>query len=405
MIYSILHRVSLALATEHQEVSIIYFSIVLSIYMKEKNIRKSAKRYAKQKYLLAAINIAAGLAFLLFMALIASKHLKNLLLLFVTNECLLIALYLIAFIIIYEVITVPLSFYSGFILEHRFNLSNQFVLGWLKNEGKTLLLSLVIVIPVIEAIYFFLRNYPNIWWIFAGILWLFLTVILTKFMPTLILPLFYKSVPISDEKLKDKLLRLAEGAGINVEGIYRINLSKDTKKANAALIGLGATRRILLSDTLISSFSHEEIEAVFAHEVAHHVYHHTLKMLIVAGICGFAGFALCYYILPVAIQLSLRAEGEAIPIHDIAAFPLLILVLSAFGFILLPLQNAYSRRLEKTCDIYSIEKTGNKAAFISMMNKLAEQNLADREPNRIIEILFYDHPPISKRIALAERLK
>lgn len=368
---------------------------------------KSEKRYAKQKYLLVAINIAVGVAFLLIMAFAASTHLKNLLSLFVTNEWLLIALYLTVFIIIYEIIDLPLSFYGGFILEHRFKLSNQAIPGWLKNEGKALLISLVIAIPVIEAIYFFLRTLPHIWWIFAGALWLFLTVVLTKFMPTVLLPLFYKSVPIEDEELKGKLRKLAEGADINVEGVYRINLSKDTKKANAAFVGLGGTRRILLSDTLLSKFSHEEIEAVFAHELAHHVYRHVFKMLIVAGICGFAGFALCHYVLPASIQLSLRSAsgGEAIPIHDIAAFPLLILVLSAFGLILLPLQNAYSRWHEKTCDIYSIEKTDNPAAFVSMMNKLAEQNLADKEPNRLIEILFYDHPPISKRIALAERLK
>ncbi|HHT9125179.1 MAG TPA: M48 family metallopeptidase [Candidatus Brocadiia bacterium] len=368
-------------------------------------IEQSAKRYAKQKYLLAAINIAVGLAFLVFMSAsggFASMYLKNLLSLLTTNECLLIALYLPAFIIIYEIIAMPLSFYGGFVLEHRFNLSNQTVVSWLKNEGKTLLISLIISIPIVEAIYFFLRNYPNIWWIFAGAVWLFLTVVMTKFMPILILPLFYKSIPIEDEELKDKLLRLATGAGLNVEGIYRINLSKDTKKANAALTGLGSTRRILLSDTLLNSFSHEEIEAVFAHELAHHVYRHVFKMLIVASICGFAGFALCHYVLSIAIQLSLRAEGEAIPIHDIAAFPLLVLVLSAFGFVLLPLQNAYSRWLEKDCDVYSIRKTGNPSAFISMMNKLAEQNLADKKPNRLIEILFYDHPPISKRIALAE---
>ncbi len=363
---------------------------------------KSAKRYANLKYLLAAINIAIGLAFLLFMALLASTHLKNLLssaLGGVTNECLLIALYLTAFIIIYEIITLPLSFYGGFILEHRFNLSNQTVPGWLKNKGKTLLISLVIIIPVIEAIYFFLRNFPHIWWIFAGAFWLFLTVVLTKFMPTLILPIFYKSIPIEDEELKDKLLRLAKGVGVKVAGVYRINLSKDTKKANAALVGLGGTRRILLSDTLISAFSHEEIEAVFAHELAHHVYRHILKMLIAAGIGGFVGFALCHYVLRDAISLFGFQS-----LHDIAAFPLLILVLSAFGLLLLPLQNAYSRMLEKACDVYSIKKTGNPAAFISMMNKLAEQNLADREPNWVIEILFYDHPPISKRIALADRI-
>jgi STE24 endopeptidase len=221
---------------------------------------------------------------------------------------------------------------------------------------------------------------------------------MAKLAPVLIFPLFYKSVPIDKEDIKEGLLSLAEGTGINIEGVYKINLSKNTKKANAALAGLGSTRRVLLSDTLIDSFSLAEIRSVFAHELGHHVYHHIRKQLIIGSISGFVGFALCHYVLTKAITIL----GYQY-IHDIAAFPILCLVLGAFGFILMPIQNAYSRKLERECDRYAIKKTNNPEAFISTMDKLAEQNLADRNPNRLIEILFYDHPPISKRIEMARK--
>jgi STE24 endopeptidase len=221
---------------------------------------------------------------------------------------------------------------------------------------------------------------------------------MAKLAPVLIFPLFYKSVPIDKEDIKEGLLSLAEGTDINIEGVYKINLSKNTKKANAALAGLGSTRRVLLSDTLMDSFSLAEIRSVFAHELGHHVYHHIRKMLIIGSISGFLGFALCHYVLTKMVAILGYQH-----IHDIAAFPILCLVLGAFGFILMPIQNAYSRRMEMACDRYAIKRTNDPEAFISAMDKLAEQNLADRNPNRLMEILFYDHPPISKRIEMARK--
>jgi STE24 endopeptidase len=221
---------------------------------------------------------------------------------------------------------------------------------------------------------------------------------MAKLAPVLIFPLFYKSVPIENEDIKKGLEFLAEGTGINIQGVYKINLSKNTKKANAALAGLGSTRRVLLGDTLLDSYSLAEIKSVFAHELGHHVYHHIWKMLVIGTITGGLGFAICHYVLSIMIAI-LGFQS----IHDIAAFPVICMVLGALAFVLMPIQNAISRRFERECDRYAIEKTNDPEAFISAMDKLAEQNLADRTPNRLIEFLFYSHPSISKRIEMAKR--
>ncbi|MFQ5713521.1 MAG: M48 family metallopeptidase [Candidatus Scalinduaceae bacterium] len=355
-----------------------------------------SKNYSIQKYILAVIGMAVALIYLVLMAVFGSNILKYFLLLITTNQYVLIALYIFFFTIILDLITIPLSFYGGFVLEHIFKLSNQSLFGWVKDELKKFFISLVLLIFLVQIIYIFLRNFPHSWWIFTTIFWIFFSIIMAKLAPVLIFPLFYKSVPIDKEDIKEGLLSLAEGTGINIEGVYKINLSKNTKKANAALAGLGNTRRVILSDTLIDSYSLAEIRSVFAHELGHHVYHHIRKLLIIGSISGFVGFALCHYVLTKAITILGYQH-----IHDIAAFPILCLVLGAFGFILMPIQNAYSRRLERECDRYAIKKTNNPEAFISTMDKLAEQNLADRNPNRLIELLFYDHPPISKRIEMA----
>ena len=366
--------------------------------MKKEQSAQLSKKYSIQKYTLAVIGMAVALIYLVLMALFGSDIIKSILLLITTNQYVLIALYIFIFTILLDLITIPLNFYRGFILEHIFKLSNQTFLGWVKDELKKFLMSLVLLTLLVEIMYIFLRNFPGSWWIFTTIFWIFFSIIMAKLAPVLIFPLFYKSVPIDKEDIKEGLLSLAEGTAINIEGVYKINLSKNTKKANAALAGLGSTRRVLLSDTLMDSYSLAEIRSVFAHELGHHVYHHIRKMLIIGSISGLVGFALCHYVLTKAITILGYQH-----IHDIAAFPILCLVLGAFGFILMPIQNAYSRRMERACDRYAIKRTIDPEAFISTMDKLAEQNLADRNPNRLIEILFYDHPPISKRIEMARK--
>ena len=370
----------------------------MSDNIKNQSIELS-KKYSLQKHILAINGIIVALIYLVFMCLFGSNILKHLISLITVNQYLLIALYILVFVIIIDIITIPLSFYGGFVLEHIFKLSNQKFLGWVKDEIKKFLISLALLVLLVEIMYIFLRNFPNTWWIFVTIIWIFFSIIMAKLAPVLVFPLFYKSVPIENEEITEGLESLAEGTGINIQGVYKINLSKNTKKANAALAGMGSTRRVLLGDTLLDSYSLAEIKSVFAHELGHHVYRHIWKMLVIGTITGGLGFALCHYVLSKLIGVFGYQS-----IHDIAAFPVICMVLGVLGFILMPIQNAISRRFERACDRYAIEKTNDPEAFISTMDKLAEQNLADRTPNRLVELLFYSHPPISKRIEMARNI-
>jgi STE24 endopeptidase len=369
--------------------------------MSENSKKKStvlSKRYSLQKRILTISGLIVALLYLLFMGLFGSNILKNLISLVTVNEYLLIALYVFVFIIIIDILTIPLSFYGGFILEHIYGLSNQKFSGWIKDELKKFLLSLPLIIIMVEIMYIFLRNFPNTWWIFVTIIWIFFSVIMAKLAPVLIFPLFYKSVPLDNKEVKESLESLAEGTGISIQGVYRINLSKNTKKANAALAGMGSTRRVLLGDTLLDSYSPAEIKSVFAHELGHQVYHHIWKMLAIGTISGCLGFAFCHLVLS-NVTTALGYQN----IFDIAAFPAVCMALAVSGFVLLPIQNAISRRFERVCDKYAIEKTSDPEAFISTMEKLAEQNLSDLTPNSLIEFLFYSHPAISKRIEMAKK--
>ena len=363
----------------------------------KKQSTELSKRYSLQKHILTLLGLAIAMFYLLFMGFFGSNILKHLISFVTVNEYLLIALYIPLFIIIIDVITIPLSFYRGFVLEHIYELSNQKISGWIKDELKKFLISLPLVIVMVEILYIFLRNFPGSWWIFVTVIWIFFSVIMAKLAPVLIFPLFYKSVPLENKEVKEGLESLAKGTGINIQGVYKINLSKNTKKANAALAGIGSTRRVLLGDTLLDSYTPAEIKSVFAHELGHHVYQHIWKMLAIGTVSGFFGFAFCHLVLTKVI-VDLGYQN----IHDIAAFPAVCMALAVSGFILLPIQNAISRRFERACDKYAIEKTNDPDAFISTMEKLAEQNLADRTPNRVVELLFYSHPPISKRIEMAK---
>jgi STE24 endopeptidase len=211
-------------------------------------------------------------------------------------------------------------------------------------------------------------------------------------------PIFYKFEPLENEELKRRLIVLSERAGTRVRGVYKWHLSEKSKKANAALTGLGATRRIILADTLLDNYSDDEIEAVLAHELGHHVHRHILKSIFVqAGITLF-GFWLADQVLRYAVERRNLFETMS----DFADLPLLILVATGLSFLLMPALNAYSRFNERQADRYCFQSVTSVEPFISSMNKLAEQNLSEKTPARWVEWLFHSHPATVKRVAAAE---
>ena len=296
-----------------------------------------------------------------------------------------------------ELLTVPVDFYSGFILEHRYHLSNQTLAGWLWKRLKSYLVGGVLGLSLIGGLYYLLWLTGAWWWLWATAGWLAVTLILGRLLPVVILPIFYKVTPLDDASLLDRFKKLTAGTSLMIEGVYQLHLSNETKKANAALAGLGRTRRVLLGDTLLAQFTPEEIEVVFAHEVGHHVYRHMIKSIALSVVLSLAGFWLVDRVLTYSV-----AELGYREIQDPAALPLLLFVLAVFGLLLSPLQNALSRFYERQCDQYALDHTHNKDAYRSAFIKLARINKSDPDPHPLVSRLFYDHPPIRERLAMAD---
>jgi STE24 endopeptidase len=295
-----------------------------------------------------------------------------------------------------ELLTLPVAFWSGYVQEHRHGLSNLTPGRWLWRLVKGYLVAGPIGLTLLLGLYALLWFGGAWWWVWATAGWLAVTLVLGRLMPVVILPLFYKVTPLDDTALLERLRRLADGTGLSVEGVYRLDLSAETKKANAALAGLGRSRRVLLGDTLLAEFTPEEIEVVFAHEVGHHVHRHLPKMIAGGVVLAAAGL----WLVGVVLRHAAGALGYA-SFDDPAALPLVLLVLAAVGLLLAPVQNAISRHFERQCDRYALDRTGLVQAYRSAFVKLARLNKADADPHPLVVWMFDSHPPIRERLAMA----
>jgi len=312
------------------------------------------------------------------------------------NYALAVFVYLFFLLLISKALGFGLDYY-GFRLERRFQLSTQKFRSWLWDEAKGFLVGLVLAGIVVELLYFMIRQFPQHWWLITWALFMGLFILLAQLAPVVLFPIFYKFEPLDNEDLRRRLVQLSEHAGTRVRGVYRWKLSEKSKKANAALTGLGRTRRIILADTLLDNYSPEEIEAVLAHELGHHVHRHILKSILVQAGITLLGFWVANWVLHYAVDRHMFEE-----LSDFANLPLLALTATALSLLLMPALNAYSRYNERQADRYAFESIASVEPFISSMNKLAQQNLAERTPSKLVEWLFHSHPAISKRVTAAE---
>ena len=306
-------------------------------------------------------------------------------------------LYVVMLMLLTKVIGIGLEYY-GFRLEHNYRLSNQKLTSWLWDQVKGFLVSVILASIVAVVLYSILRQYAQHWWVLSWAVFLGLFVLMAQIAPVVLFPIFYKFEPLQNDDLKARLVRLSEKAGTRVRGVYKWKLSEKSNKANAALTGLGATRRIILADTLLDNYSPEEIEAVLAHELGHHVHRHILKSIGVQAVVTLVGFWAANQVLHFAVERMHMFEQ----LSDFANMPLLILVATLLSLLLMPALNAYSRFNERQADRYAFRSISTVSPFISSMNKLASQNLAERTPSKLVEWLFHSHPSISRRVQAAE---
>jgi len=361
--------------------------------------QQKAKAYDRIKRRLMLVDfLLGGLYAVAWLIFGWSISVKTAIFAFTTHEWLLVAGFMAIFGGIYTLISLPLSYFAGFILPHRYEMSNQTVKGWIGDQIKGLLLGAVLGGLVLEIIYVVLRNFPDSWWIWAAGIMLIFSVILANLAPVLLFPIFYKIQPLEEEhtELVKRLTTLAENADTHIQGIFKFDISRRSKAANAALTGLGNTRRIILGDTLLNEFSVDEIETVIAHELGHHVHNDIPIGIAVESVSTLGGF----YLASLGLNWGVSYFGLA-GTADISAFPLFLLVMAVYGLITMPLGNAFSRWRERRADEYALRVTGKGQTYADAMTRLANQNLADADPDPWVEWLLYSHPALSKRIKMA----
>jgi STE24 endopeptidase len=305
--------------------------------------------------------------------------------------------YVVLIALLSEVLQLPLAFYQGVTLERRYGLSTQTTAAWWRDHFKAGGLALVFAIAGALIVWSLLRWAPSYWWLIGAACFSGILIVLAQVAPVLLFPLFYEFKPLDRPSLVQRLVGLADRAGAQVLGVFELRLSDRTRKANAALAGIGRTRRILLSDTLLSDHSDDEIEVILAHELAHHVHRDIWKGIAFETALMIVGFYLADRVVT-ALAGPLGLEGKS----DIAGLPLLVLTGGAVSVALLPLANALSRAHERRADRYALEMTKNAGAFVTAMKRLAVQNLAEEHPSRLVEMLFHSHPSMSSRIAAAQ---
>jgi STE24 endopeptidase len=359
-----------------------------------------ARRYGRISLALTLVDMAVDVVYLGIMAFVFARSIDAWLASYQSDPApqsfaRLLALFGIV-IGIHILVSLPLSFYSGYIVEHQFGLSNQSLWRWFRNWALSNTLAVLLGAALNFGLFWIVWNAGSTWWLIAAGAFFIVSVLLGQLAPVLIVPLFYKVEPIDNPDLFTRMKHLAAGTGLTIEGVYRLGLSADTQKANAMLAGLGRTRRVLMGDTVLDKFRPEEIEVIFAHEIGHHVFRHIPKLIALGLVLSLVGF---WVLDRVLLWWADAPTAATIPTSSL---PLVMFTMTVFMLLLSPLQNAVSRHFERQCDRYALKRTGNPAAYRTAFQKLAQLNKADPDPNPIEVLLLHSHPPIKERLAIAQ---
>ncbi len=376
----------------------ITLSFIASQFSSPYFLTMDSKKYNNTKLALSIFDTAAGFVLIfLFVSSGWSNDLEQYLRIYTASDYIVFILFVVVIGVAGSIIFFPMNFYSGYVLEHKYKLSNQNLFRYFFEKAKGLMVSAIMGIPILLMFFWVLREYETLWWLPFAILMFFISVVLTQIFPVFILPIFYKIKTIENESLKSRITKLAGDAGLKVENLYSFDMSKNTKKANAAFTGLGKTKRIILGDTLLENFSEDEIETVIAHEAGHYKHKHITKNIVIGTLSSF----ITLFFIAKCYEVSLNwFDFESLT--QIAALPLLTLWSIVIGLVTTPLSNILSRKFEYEADRYAVLVTRKPLSFISTLEKLTEQNLGDKKPHPFVEWFFYSHPSVKNRINAIE---
>ena len=298
----------------------------------------------------------------------------------------------------HELLSLPLAYYRGVTLERRYGLSSETRAHWWLTHVKALVLGGVLTVGAAVVLSALLAWSPARWWAIASVLFGALLVAMAWAAPVWLFPIFYDFRPLDRPALTSRLVELARRAGAPASGVYEWRLGDRTRKANAALVGIGDTRRILLSDTLLETHSDDEIEVILAHELAHQV-HGDLWTTLALQV---AITAVALYAAARALSVLHGSLGISEMPTEVEQLPVLALVAGTVTLVLSPVARALSRAHERRADRFAIECTGNAAAFMSAIKRLSSQNLAEETPPAWVEALLHSHPSTKRRLEAAQ---
>ena len=357
--------------------------------------QKQAKEYAKKRRRLGFINFifSTVLISVLIITSLSSIIARNL----PGVPPISAALYLVILVAVYDILTLPLSYRTGYKLPTQYGLLHQTFSGWISDHFKSLAISAGFGAAIVAFLFLLMEHSPDAWWLVAWGLLTAVTLIITVLAPVLLVPLFYKMRPLEEGALKDRLLAIAKNTRVNVSGIYIIEFSEKTTMANAAVMGLGSTKRIVISDTLISAYTPEEIDVVMAHELGHQRHADVWRLFGVQTTVYFGVFWLAAWLFKTLIQ-----QTDYVNSSNPAALPLLLLCVTLAAVPGLPILSWISRKLEAAADAFALDLSQKPDVFISAMTKLTNQNLGESRPSNILERLGQDHPSYADRVKMAQ---
>ena len=360
--------------------------------------QKKARRYEREKRLLGMVNLIFILLFLLFFYFSGvSYSLANL----DIGDSIIgtFFVYMLVFYVALSILGFPMAYISGYKHEHHWGFSNHTVKSWFWEHIKSFFLGLILFLLLSGLLLWIMAYTPGWWWLMAAAAMAFVSVVFAALFPVIVAPIFNKYTPIRNEKLTEALEKILARGGLKSSGIYMEDMSRQTKKENAFLAGLGKTRRVVLGDNLLENMTIPEIESIIAHEVGHYKHRHIWKNIGLGTLQQLLVFFVVHRVLKGVFPSFLSSTQD-----NLSLFPLFVILLGGIsGFLISPLSNFLSRCFEREADRFALANIIHKRSFMTALAGLANRNLSNAYPEWWVKFLYYSHPPVAERLKMAEK--
>jgi STE24 endopeptidase len=310
--------------------------------------------------------------------------------------------YWVQYLLLTSILGFPLTVYEDYFREHKYGLATQTFGPWMGDQLKGLGVNLVLGGILMVLLFGIVRRLQRTWWIWGAVVTICFMIVIVLIAPVYIVPIFNKVTRLDDPKVTQPILSMARANGIPVHDVFKIDASRQSTRMSANVSGFGSTMRITLNDNLLRRGSPEEIQAVMGHEMGHYVLHHIYKDTLFFSVVIVLAFALLQW----SLNWSLQGWGEKWKIHgigDTAVLPLVVLLVSIFGFFVTPILNTQTRTTEGEADMYGLNASRQPDGFAQAAIHLGEYRKMN--PGPVEEWIFFDHPSGRNRIYAAMRWK